>query len=484
MDNLRDSVSRLQDEVICTICLEYYTDPVILNCGHNFCQSCVVQYLEDLSPNVICPQCEEAIQEKSFKPNKQLSNVAEIFKQLSCQAQKEAGGPKERLCKKHLEPLKLFCEEDEALICVVCRESQHHSTHRVSPTEEAAKEHKGRISSLLEAIKEAREKTVGFISSKKEESEELLRQAKTDMQTVVAEFKELHQFLEEQERLFLARVEKVNKEVVKKREKHVAELSEEISSCDSFIQEIEEKCKQPAEEFLQDIKSISQRCKEKEQKKVENPIAFRPGLKHKIQDISYQIPSMKRIVQHFRASLTSTCQMNRNNLTLDPETAHPVLHLTENRKHVQWNTKWMMLPTSSLRFATEACVLGSDGFASGKHSWGVEIEEEEGGWAVGVAKESINRKGIFRISTEEGIWALQDNGTAYSTSPSPFQVIIKLMRKPRRILVFLDYEQGQVAFSDAETNTMLFIFPQVSFSGEKMYPWFKVGHGSILRLWT
>ncbi|CAM4664538.1 unnamed protein product, partial [Caretta caretta] len=45
-------------------------------------------------------------------------------------------------CKVHQEPFKLFCNQDQMLICVICRESQAHRTHRVVPTEEAAQAYK------------------------------------------------------------------------------------------------------------------------------------------------------------------------------------------------------------------------------------------------------------------------------------------------------------------------------------------------------
>ncbi|XP_020028341.2 E3 ubiquitin-protein ligase TRIM52 isoform X1 [Castor canadensis] len=33
----------LQEEAVCAICLDYFTDPVSIGCGHNFCRECVTQ---------------------------------------------------------------------------------------------------------------------------------------------------------------------------------------------------------------------------------------------------------------------------------------------------------------------------------------------------------------------------------------------------------------------------------------------------------
>nr|XP_034959191.1 tripartite motif-containing protein 15-like [Zootoca vivipara] len=76
---------------------------------------------------------------------------------------------------------------------------------------------------------------------------------------MVAEFRQLRQFLEEQEKRILAQMSEVEKEIAKKREDHLARLSRELSSLESLIQEMEEKLQEPASELLQDIGSFLQR---------------------------------------------------------------------------------------------------------------------------------------------------------------------------------------------------------------------------------
>ncbi|KFO80681.1 E3 ubiquitin-protein ligase TRIM17, partial [Cuculus canorus] len=34
----------LEEEVICSICLDFFCSPVMLDCGHNFCQDCISSY--------------------------------------------------------------------------------------------------------------------------------------------------------------------------------------------------------------------------------------------------------------------------------------------------------------------------------------------------------------------------------------------------------------------------------------------------------
>lgn len=63
-------------------------------------------------------------------------------------------------------------------------------------------------------------------------------------------FRQLHQFLEEQEKGLLAQMEAVEKEIARRRDEHQARLSAEVSALDSFIQEMEEKQQQSVSELL------------------------------------------------------------------------------------------------------------------------------------------------------------------------------------------------------------------------------------------
>uniref|UniRef100_A0A669EEY0 RING-type domain-containing protein n=1 Tax=Oreochromis niloticus TaxID=8128 RepID=A0A669EEY0_ORENI len=45
-----------EDQFLCCICLEVFTDPVSTPCGHNFCKNCITQYWNS-SPLCQCPVC-------------------------------------------------------------------------------------------------------------------------------------------------------------------------------------------------------------------------------------------------------------------------------------------------------------------------------------------------------------------------------------------------------------------------------------------
>ncbi|XP_065420768.1 zinc finger protein RFP-like [Chrysemys picta bellii] len=483
-------VESLQEEATCPVCLEYFTEPVTLECGHNFCRACISQCWEGSDTAASCPQCRETVQQRNLRPNRQLANVLEIAKRLSLQAAKGAGG--DGVCGEHQEALKLFCEEDQTPICVVCDRSRAHRTHMVVPIEEAAQEYKERIQAHLKTLREEREKLLGLKATAEGKSREYLKQTQTERQKIVTEFQQLQQFLEEQERLLLAQLEKLDEEIVRIQNENVSKLSEQVSRLSELISELEGKCQKPVSEFLQDVRSTLSRC---EKRKFEQPEEISPELEEQVSDFSQKTIVLSETLRKVKDTLLSELKRKiiflsieggesfgahkQVNVTLDKDTAHPKLVLSEDRKSVRCGDTRQRLPNNPERFDSWACVLGCEGFTSGRHCWEVEVG---GGryWAVGVARESVGSKGWISRSPEGGIWAV-GWGDRFQALTSP-ETPLPLSRVPSRIRVCLDCDQGQVTFIDAGDEAPIFTFPPGSVPGERIRPWFWVWLGSRLRL--
>uniref|UniRef100_A0A670HVY1 Zinc finger protein RFP-like n=1 Tax=Podarcis muralis TaxID=64176 RepID=A0A670HVY1_PODMU len=291
-------VQNLCEETTCSICLEYFTDPVIIDCGHNFCQSCITEAWGKSDQEASCPQCREPHQQRNFRPNRQLASIVEIVKKFSLQAAKgvEVLG---RVCKRHQEPLKLFCEDDQAPICVVCDKSKEHRDHKVIPKEEAFEEYQGKILRHLEFLNKQREKILSSKLKGETESQNLLKQTDMERQEIMSDFKQLHQFLEEQEHLLLAQLKELDDEIKNCRNQYIAKLCEEMASLDNLIRQLEEKQKQPVTEFLQNMRSILERCNENKNKTI-NAIAFPRGLKQQIDYFSKIHPFLEKETKKFK----------------------------------------------------------------------------------------------------------------------------------------------------------------------------------------
>ncbi|XP_041068469.1 nuclear factor 7, ovary-like isoform X2 [Carcharodon carcharias] len=162
--------------------------------------------------------------------------------------------------------------------------------------------------------------------------------------------------------------------------------------------------------------------------------------------------------------------INTAPVTFDPNTAHPNLLLSEDLRNVRYTGKRKQLPDNPERFDYCACVLGSEGFTSGKHSWEVEVGIKAD-WDVGVAMESINRKGkISNLNPGNGYWTMVlREGNEYWACENLLKRL-ELSVKPRKIRVCLDYEGGKVSFYNSDNKSHMYTFT-ATFT-EKLYPYF------------
>ncbi|XP_050775706.1 zinc finger protein RFP-like isoform X2 [Gopherus flavomarginatus] len=428
----------LRDEATCSICLSFFKDPVSLDCRHNFCRACISQCWEESDADISCPQCRETFPQRTLRPNRLLANVVEIAKQLSFQA---AAG--EDLCKVHQEPFKLFCSQDQILLCVICRESQGHCAHTVVPVEEAAQSYKGKI--------------------------------EAERQKIMSEFEQLRLFLEAQERLLLAWLEELDKETVKMQDENVTKLSEEISHLSDLISEIEKKCQQPTSEFLQDIKSTWSRC----EKRFQKPLVVPKDLAKRLSVSSQRNVCLQETLKKFKESLPYHLSFliskaeKEVQATLDPDLANPcsVVSTDESVIHEYQHTEFL---EKQNRFYPAPCVLGSKGFTSGRCYWEVEVGNKNQ-WVLGIAKQSVIDQGVISRTPGEGIWALEHTTNKYWALTSP-KSSLNLLSGPSKIGVYLDYEGEKVTFYEVTFSGREPIFTfTASFTG-KIIPFFGSRH--------
>ncbi|XP_075770332.1 zinc finger protein RFP-like isoform X1 [Pelodiscus sinensis] len=462
----RATPGELQEEATCSLCLGYLMEPVTIACGHNFCRACLTGHCEERGAGgLTCPQCRAPFQKGQFKPNTQLNNIVQKLRQLG-------PGQGEGLCEGHQKRLKLFYEDYGAAVCLVCEKSRDHKSHRVVPMEEAAAQ-EDQFEAHVKMLREEREKLLGWKATGEEKSQEYLKQTRAAWQKIVAEFQQQRHFLEEQERLLLAQLQKLDEELVTHQTERGRKLAEQISCLSEQIGELEGKCQKPASESQQDIGSTLSR---REEGQAQQPEEMAPDLEERVRDFSQQTAVLSKSLRAFRDTLPAALAAQRGynpaDVTLDPDTAHPNLVLWDDGKSVKWEHAEQPLPDTPERFDSWFCVLGREGFTAGRHCWEVELRNGEH-WGVGVAKESMNRRGEFSRSPQGGIWAVwryNERFLALTDPETPLQ-----LTAPSRIRVCLDCDRGQVTFIDATAEAPIFTFPPGSLPGERIRPWLMVG---------
>lgn len=133
-DDFDFSLMSLEEELTCSICLSPFCCPVTIPCGHNFCQSCI---LETWIDSYSCPQCRTIFATKpELKKNTVLSTVVETFNQRAARAEVN-------LQAAELEPHGkdvIFCDTcmkaEASRTCLTCMASfceEHLRPHRDNP---------------------------------------------------------------------------------------------------------------------------------------------------------------------------------------------------------------------------------------------------------------------------------------------------------------------------------------------------------------
>ena len=158
----KDALKKLEEQLRCTICLDTYTNPKVLQCDHVYCRECIRQLLLRNLPgerSLTCPNCrqdtpvpENGVQ--GLKPALQINSLLDI--QDSLLQQKVVDLPKLFYCHDHVnEELKLFCVTCEKLICFNCviKGARHHDCEYEKMTD-VYDRYKGEIETSLGPVKQ------------------------------------------------------------------------------------------------------------------------------------------------------------------------------------------------------------------------------------------------------------------------------------------------------------------------------------------
>uniref|UniRef100_A0A3B1J7T1 Uncharacterized protein n=1 Tax=Astyanax mexicanus TaxID=7994 RepID=A0A3B1J7T1_ASTMX len=151
--------------------------------------------------------------------------------------------------------------------------------------------------------------------------------------------------------------------------------------------------------------------------------------------------------------LVNVCKHWVTPVTLDLNSAHPNLIVSEDLISVRLSSDNLQLPDNPERFDCYFCVVGSESFNSGIHCWDVEVGDDEY-WFVGVMLESAERKG--GIFSRRGVWYLECCAGEYGVRSTPQNpTVLSVSVKVRKVRVELDWNRGKLSFSDPLTNTHL-----------------------------
>ncbi|XP_054881671.1 E3 ubiquitin-protein ligase TRIM21-like [Poeciliopsis prolifica] len=520
------SGSNLQskDQFLCSICLDVFTDPVSTPCGHNFCKTCITQHWDTNGPYK-CPLCNECF---ASRPQLRVNTlVKEMVDQFRGEAQQGASssseqqaakpgevpcdvctGPKlkalkscmvcllsycqthlephltaprlkkhqlmepvenleDRMCLQHDKPLELFCRTDQTCVCSLC--VLDHKNHKFVPLREESEGKKAELrkteAEVQEMIQERRLKIQEIRESVKISRDAAYREKAGGVQVFMALMESAERRLKE----LLKEIQDKQEAAEKQAEGFITDLEQEISELKKRSSEVKQLSQDEDHlHLLQRFSSLKDAPPTRTWTEVRvHPPSYKGTVGRAVAQLQEE---MKMMMEKLMEAEMKRIQQFAVDVTLDPDSAHRELFLSDDGKQVKHGDKRKKLPDNPERFSYCVSVLGQQSFSSGRFYFEVQVKGKTE-WDLGVARESINRKGNIRLKPQNGFWTiLLRNGNEYkAAADSP--VHLRLHPGPQKVGVFVDYEEGLVSFYDADAAALIYSFTGCCFT-QKLYPYF------------
>uniref|UniRef100_A0A8C6T6T5 Nuclear factor 7, brain n=1 Tax=Neogobius melanostomus TaxID=47308 RepID=A0A8C6T6T5_9GOBI len=492
---MSERIAAVEDFLTCPVCLDTFKEPVSLGCNHSFCSSCLQNYW-DTNNTKNCPVCRKEF--KDFPP------VNFALKQLSLNFKAEEGvcskhpqteaeegvcskhpqteaeegvcskhpqteaeqgvcskhpqtEAEEGVCSKHPSVPALFCLDEARALCSTCEFSQHRD-HTVVSVEEAVSRLKEQLQSELKPLTEQREQASALQRQYEEVRVHSERQAEACARHIRETFERLHRFLQEEEELRLTALREERSRQLHTMDSELEKVRELLSTLNKNISTVEQQLKREHMDF---IRQYSHSQKSSRSLLSQPTLRLGPGL------LINQATVLGNM--GFKAWEKMRSQVHDRPVILDPNTANPWLYLSEDLSGVRRGETEQQVPDNPERFSKYSNVLGSEGWSCGSHQWDVEVGDHPG-WVIGVAKESVDRKGKRSATPKNGFWCLCLKAGEYL---DVVRKKLNLKLRPEKIRVRLDYDEGKVSFYN--TDDMSLICSHTDRFKEKIFPFFSVG---------
>ncbi|XP_069808265.1 E3 ubiquitin/ISG15 ligase TRIM25-like [Dendropsophus ebraccatus] len=483
----------LRDELDCSICLITYTDPVMLRCGHNFCRVCIGRVLDtqDGAGVYSCPECREEYQERpALMRNIALCNLMEnilltpptptesgicctycvdsavpaVISCLHCEASlcdkhlrahskspehalsEPSTSLEKRKCSVHKKMLEYYCTEDAACICVSCYLIGEHNRHKVESLDEAFKNKKVKLRNVLQKLIIKKKETEERVQSVEERRRKAQEKAAGEAERVTALFTDIRRRLDDLEKRVLSEISRQEKEESLSLSALIQQLEIKKDELSRKMRHIEELCNMADPLTVLQEPDTGDLCDPEEEGGDEDTGGHDRQL-HGVDDLDVAV-----ISDTFRTlcDIISSIRIYGEgpaDILLDVNTANNKLLISDDLKTATWTWKEQNRPETAKRFEYYRQVMSSRRFSSGRHYWDVEIRS--GSWRVGMCYPSTGRRGGHsRIGNNYKSWCMQRHNNQYSVRHDSEEIQLPDNISSKRIRICLDYEAGQLSFSE------------------------------------
>lgn len=387
----------------------------------------------------------------------------------------------DRACRQHNKLKEFFCREDQSCICSVCM-NDGHTTHNTVALEEVVKERKKKLKCIkMKVNQHLSEKSAWVQKIQNQVKRSRLEVEKTKSETVKS-VSALVASIESRKESLLEGLEEKQRAAEEQADALVGPLQQEIDKNHETIAELEELLTSEDDfRLLRDLPSFSSTSNSKpytatthifmHTQMVRSTLArMKEALDEQMENVigEFSLSDKEETLEEqtenvFYDELGKIQQQYATKVTLDPNTAHPALIVSEDRKQVRDGGLRRKVPNTSTRFDCLHYVLGSEGFSSGRVYYEVTVKGQPA-WEIGVTRESISKRGVdLSLSPENGCWTLGLYSVRCQANADP-PVILNLSKQPQKVGVFVDYEGGLVSFYNVDTRSLMYSFTKCVFT--------------------
>ncbi|XP_040294494.1 E3 ubiquitin-protein ligase TRIM11-like [Bufo bufo] len=481
----------LRAELDCSICLDTYTDPVMLRCGHNFCRVCIDRVLDtqDESGVYTCPECREEFQERpALMRCLALCNITEnllvtqhketetvifctycvdspvpaVKSCLMCEASlcekhlrvhskssehllsDTSTSLENRKCSVHKKILEYYCTEDSAFICVSCSLAGEHQGHRVEMLDEASEKKKKKLRHVLRKLTAKRQKTEKRVQNLEERWRKAQEKASGEAERVTALFTDIRRQLDDLEKRVLSEISRQEKEESLSFSSLIQKLEEKKDELSRRMRHIEEMCNMTDPLTVLQEPDTGDLCDPEEEggdEDINRCLHDEDDLDVAV--ISDKLHTLFDIITDIRRGIYVE---GPGDILLDVNTAANDILISVDLKTASRTIYNQYHPESAERFLNNQ-VMSSRGFSSGRHYWDVE-GSRSGDWMVGMCYSSTDRRGERSyIGDNNKSWSLMRySNNQYSVRHDCKEIRLYDEISSDRFRICLDYEAGQLSF--------------------------------------
>ncbi|TNN42799.1 Tripartite motif-containing protein 65 [Liparis tanakae] len=509
------ALSSEMESLNCSICLERFSIPVTIPCGHTYCKECITAHWDAKSKQDIGPQCPFCNEKFATRPvlnrNVVMSMLTDAASSAgpSCPESPLRGGEGAMLlCDRHKQPLVYYCRHDKMSVCCECGISECAEHEKVML--EAERKNKELLlegkSKEVEKLTEETLKSIVDLTENINQAKVALQQTST---WVSVKFSSLIKTLDEKQEAMEIFVEEQRQAVVVEAEARLAALEERSQKLQASQGEI------AAVQGLSDTELIKRSMLLEVPRFPDIPTDVTPNLQDRLNGVTDVLsrvsklvfedlekavsaavgpdedgsPQDKKPVLAVVPSPAAPCHPGgkeglnacRCFLTFDPRTANGHLSLSrENQRAEHLTSGPRLVPAHEARFDHTWQVLCFQGFTGGQHYWELEVSKP---WAyLGVTYEAIPRKEKGKrcmVGMNELSWSLQLDEHQLSAWHNGRQEKIAGASRHSRIGMLLDYEAGTLTYyGDGQTRLHAF---HCAFSRE-LFPACWIGEGVSVTL--